>query len=181
MYFVSVFTCTELHIDFLAQVTYPTKKGGRIRVFLKSGRPTNLRCCVVFFELWDGVSANIVTHLLPSLNCHLDQPLQPQTFEYPTTDFIKCMFDALLEKTWTTGKMWMKSNPWIWCGSIRCGHFIRGRTATIFSVSALKKGQINCNQPFLASLPLNAKASPIRIYINLTVREPAFLFIVKLH
>ena len=138
MYFVSVFTCTELHIDFLAQVTYPTKKGGRIRVFLKSGRPTNLRCCVVFFELWDGVSANIVTHLLPSLNCHLDQPLQPQTFEYPTTDFIKCMFDALLEKTWTTGKMWIKSNPWIWCGSIRCGHFIRGRTATIFSVSALK-------------------------------------------
>lgn len=33
----------------------------------------------------------------------------------------------------------MKSKPWIWWGSIRCGHFILGKTATILSVRALQK------------------------------------------
>jgi hypothetical protein len=33
--------------------------------------------------------------------------------------------------------MWIKSSPWIWWGSNRCGHFIFGNTATIFSVKAL--------------------------------------------
>lgn len=41
--------------------------------------------------------------------------------------------------TWTTGKMLIKSSPWIWWGSKRWGHFIRGKTATIFSVKALYK------------------------------------------
>lgn len=43
--------------------------------------------------------------------------------------------------TCTTGKMWMKSNPCIWCGSKRWGHFILGKTDTIFSVKALDKGK----------------------------------------
>lgn len=43
--------------------------------------------------------------------------------------------------TCTTGKIWMKSNPCIWCGSKRWGHFILGKTDTIFSVKALEKGK----------------------------------------
>ena len=41
--------------------------------------------------------------------------------------------------TCITGKILMKSKPWIWWGSRRWGHFMRGRTATIFSVKALEK------------------------------------------
>lgn len=45
------------------------------------------------------------------------------------------------ESTCTTGKMWMKSKPWIWWGSSLWGHFILGRTDTIFSVRALQSRQ----------------------------------------
>ncbi len=40
--------------------------------------------------------------------------------------------------TCITGKMWIKSSPWIWWGSRRWGHFIFGNTDTIFSVRALR-------------------------------------------
>lgn len=53
--------------------------------------------------------------------------------------------------TWTTGKIWMKSKPWIWCGSSLCGHFILGSTATIFSVKELKRVNYLCELSCLIS------------------------------
>lgn len=59
------------------------------------------------------------------------QALWPFSAKYQYHEIITC----------TTGNMWMKSSPWIWCGSKRCGHFIFGNTDTIFSVKALLQKQ----------------------------------------
>ena len=38
-----------------------------------------------------------------------------------------------LKVTCTTGYMWMKSRPWIWWGSIGCGHFIWAKESLNFN------------------------------------------------
>lgn len=56
--------------------------------------------------------------------------------------------------TCITGKIWIKSSPWIWWGSRRWGHFIFGRTETIFSVRALqqdRKHSLLLNQMILCN------------------------------
>ena len=103
----------------------------------------------VLVELWNGVCSHIVSHLFSGLDGFFHQPLNRHQntdsksasagFDVTYVCNMNCCNHARLTTgTCTTGKMCIKSRPCIWWGSIWCGHFILGRTATIFSVRALK-------------------------------------------
>lgn len=96
-----------------------------------------LRHLVVLIKLWNGIGSDVVSEFLSSLDGFLHQPLKPGD-KSSARGMMGLKERWRLGQTCTTGNMWMKSKPWIWWGSMRCGHFIRGRTATIFSVKALQ-------------------------------------------
>ena len=83
-------------------------------------------------------------HDFPDWSTSLLGPLHCFSYSCNVYARLKSPVSARRSKTrftshWTTGKMWIKSPPWIWWGSIAWGHFIRDRTSTMRSVSALRK------------------------------------------